>query len=408
MNRLFILLLLQWTGIALAQDAQLVARIRAHMKETIDGVPNYTCEQLIERFRRSAGTGRKFEKLDALRLEVAVVNKHELFAWPGQNQFQDADLNVFSKRGAFGTGNFVTHISNALNGVGVRYINHGETVFAGKKAYRIGYAIPASRKPYSIRIGSEAGIAGVEGQFWVDIETLDVLRLELGISEIPEKLHLLGTREFVEYARVKIGSGDFLLPKKADLELEFIDGQIDKNKTTFNACRQYSGESTIRFDDGGITDETSKAPEEINVPAGSSIYVELKGKIDSAHSAIGDPVEFAVLRPVKVKGNVIVPKGALISGRISRMERAVYGGNVVRIIGFELNKITFGNKFSAVNLSVEEGGSVISSRFPNRPMGSRQRIFVFVEKENTPSKAISMQGNNLELAKGFLMVFRVN
>ena len=126
--------------------------------------------------------------------------------------------------------------------------------------------------------------------------------------------------------------GDFLLPKKADLELEFIDGQIDKNKTTFNACRQYSGESTIRFDDGGITDETSKAPEEINVPAGSSIYVELKGKIDSAHSAIGDPVEFAVLRPVKVKGNVIVPKGALISGRISRMERAVYGGNVVRII----------------------------------------------------------------------------
>ena len=48
-------LLLQFTDSAFAQDAQLLSRVRAHMKETIDGVPNYTCQQLIERFKRVSG-----------------------------------------------------------------------------------------------------------------------------------------------------------------------------------------------------------------------------------------------------------------------------------------------------------------------------------------------------------------
>ena len=399
-------LLLQFTDSAFAQDAQLLSRVRDHMKETIDGVPNYTCQQLIERFKRVAGNNKKLEKLDALRLDVAVVNKRELFAWPGQNHFQETDLNEFSKNGAFGTGNFVTHLANALGKIGVSYTIHGEEDFEGKKAYRFGYTISAARKPYAIKIGPNSGIAGVKGQFWVDVKTLDVLRLELSVTEIPGNLGVLQTKEFVEYLRVKIGGGDFLLPKRAELQLEFNDGQLDQNKTTFSACRQYSGESTIRFDDAVPTTSELKPPEEIVIPSSTQIYVEFKEKLSSLTAAVGDPIEVIVLRPVKVKGKVIISKGAVISGRLNRMERTVVSGTPIRIVGFEFNKLTAGNQFANLKAGIEEGGSVMSSRFPNRLTGSRQRILVFWEPNGRTATAVFTQGNTLELGKGFLIVLR--
>ncbi len=65
----------------LAPEQLLLDRIRAHMIDTLARQPNYTCVETVERSRRDGAT-RKFRLEDTLRIEVALVNGKEMFAWP--------------------------------------------------------------------------------------------------------------------------------------------------------------------------------------------------------------------------------------------------------------------------------------------------------------------------------------
>jgi hypothetical protein len=92
----------------LTPEVLLLARIKVHMEQNLNRLPNYTCLQTIERSRRLA-PGHKFELVDALRLEVAMVGNKELFAWPGAKNFEDRDLHELVQGGAIGNGNFGLH-----------------------------------------------------------------------------------------------------------------------------------------------------------------------------------------------------------------------------------------------------------------------------------------------------------
>ena len=388
-----------------------MGRVRAHMKQTIEGVPNYTCQMLVERFTRQPGA-KQLTRRDALRLDVAVVAKHELFAWPGEGAFKEREVGEFAKRGAFGTGNFATHLANALNPNGVVYTVNPVEEFAGRKAYRIGYQIPAARKPYRIKIDVQIADPGVKGQFWVDANTLDVLRLEFSLQEIPEGFPLSTAGEFVEYERVRIGGGDFLLPQKAQLELQHTDTSLEQNRTTFSFCRQYAGESVIRFE--GLADETevAKAPEEIKIPSKLQINVELRTPIDSFKVAIGDQLEAIVSKPAKIKGEVVIPKGAVITGRVTRLERMQAGQpqNALFVVGFEFTKVVFGSKFAQLTTFLEEGGSIMSPALRGPRNNLTSRIFLYREyakknEEEQPPMVYS-SSPKLELPKGSFLILR--
>ena len=70
-----------------------IARIRSQMARNLERLPNYTCTQTIERSIRPART-RRFQLIDTIRLEVALVNGRELFAWPGSGKFDDRGWRV--------------------------------------------------------------------------------------------------------------------------------------------------------------------------------------------------------------------------------------------------------------------------------------------------------------------------
>src|ERR1700689_886142 len=87
------------------EDPTLLQRIRTHMMEGLASQPNYTCLETVQRSRRNGAAG-KFEALDTLRVEVALVNGKEMFAWPGSKQFEDTDMRAFVPTGMFGNGDF--------------------------------------------------------------------------------------------------------------------------------------------------------------------------------------------------------------------------------------------------------------------------------------------------------------
>ncbi len=388
-----------------------MGRVRAHMKQTIEGVPNYTCQMLVERFAQPPGA-KQLTRRDALRLDVAVVEKHELFAWPGEGAFKERDIGEFAKNGAFGTGNFATHLANALNPAGVAYTVNPVEEFAGRKAYRIGYRIPVARKPYRIKIDAQVADAGIDGQFWVDAVTLDVLRLEFSLQEIPVNFPLSAAGEFVEYERVRIGVGDFLLPKKAQMELEHEDTRLEQNRTTFTSCRQYAGESVIRFE--GLADETeaAKAPQEIKIPAKLQISVALRTPIVGSKAAIGDPLEAIVSKPVKIKGEVVIPKGAVVTGRVTRLEPMQVGQSqfIFSMVGFEFNKLVYGSKFAQLSAVLEEGGIIMNASIRGTRNNQISGVFLYREyvkkNEEEPPPLVYSPTSKLELPQGSSLVLR--
>jgi hypothetical protein len=127
----------------------------------------------------------------------------------------------------------------------------------------------------------------------------------------------------MEYARVKIGEGTFLLPSSSEMSLTDLRGNESRNRTLFQSCRQYAGESVLTFDDppeSGPVEQKTEV-ESFALPPGAELELKLQSEVDSDKSAVGDPVEAYVERALKRNGTVLVPKGAVAAGRILQMEK---------------------------------------------------------------------------------------
>src|SRR5689334_1179660 len=107
----------------------LLEKIRIQMIDNLMHLPNYTCLQTIERTRRRA-PARRFELVDMIRLEVALVNGHELFSWPGAGKFDDKEIADLVPGGAIGNGNFALHAKSVFQG-NPRYRYAGEEAAGG-------------------------------------------------------------------------------------------------------------------------------------------------------------------------------------------------------------------------------------------------------------------------------------
>ena len=79
----------------------------------------------------------------------------------------------------------------------------------------------------------------------------------------------------------------------------------------------------------------------MDLPAGLTVKMELESGFDSATAAIGDPVRARVVENVRRGGKPILPKGAIVTGRIRSMEREARAGGF--LVGIELTGVRWEN-----------------------------------------------------------------
>jgi hypothetical protein len=145
----------------------------------------------------------------------------------------------------------------------------------------------------------------------------------------------------LEYQHIRIGDGDFLLPRQSELRIVQTDARETMNVTTFSSCREYHTESTIRFDEeaaAGSADTAPAPPTRRPLPEGLSLSLALTARIDTTTAAAGDVVSARVTHAVhdpKSKATLI-PAGAVARGRIARMRHRVGGpDDFVILISFD-------------------------------------------------------------------------
>lgn len=309
-------------GTALAappEDARLASIIKK-MADNLARIPNYTCTQTINRWRRGEPC-LMCEYSDRLRLEVAVVGKKEQYAWPGAGAFEDQGISEFVGHGSILTGDFAGFARGVFLNDHAAYAYAGDTRLGSRRAFRYSFNIPVDHSGFRAQAGQAHAVVGYFGSFWVDAETLDVLRLDFRTAEIPRHVGIERAACSILYGRVRIGDSDFLLPQTTETTILSRNGLRSRNLTRYGACHQYVGRSTIRYEASG---EPSPAPPPkpglpaASVPPRLPLDAVLESPIVVSECAIGDAVTWVIASPVH-SGDFLVPQGALLRGRIVRL-----------------------------------------------------------------------------------------
>ncbi len=353
-------------GPELSPETMLLARIKVRAERNLNRLPNYTCLETIERSRRRVAS-RKFELIDLVRLEVALVDGREMFAYPGSARFDERDITDMVSGGTIGNGNFAIHARAVFLTNSATFRHLGERIHEGRRTIRFDYRVPMIQSGFKLRVKPSEGTVGYEGAFWADADTLDLVALEVHANDIPPHLPVRSSTEMLRYQMVRIGEEDFLLPQDSDLTLTDIVGNENRNRTRFSNCRQYSGESVIRFDDAPETSAAAPViPKPLEIPAGLEVELKLETPIEAGVSAVGDLVKATVARDARRKGEIVVPKGAQVTGRLLQLQRYEAWREPVWVAGIQFQRLEFPGRFADFHARLDAASSNLPAPVQDR------------------------------------------
>ncbi len=268
-----------------------------------------------------------------MRLEVLVAESTELFAWPGSTDFTAKPLESWIRSGAIGTGNFAAELHNlfVVPAATVKYV--GLETLRQRSLHRFDFFTPLLSSRYTMIVHGMSAITAYSGSFWVDRDSLDIVRLETRAEAIPPYLDCDAARESVDYGRVRLGVSARLLPSAAELSLVSRDSHESRNTIAFSRCRHYTAGTSLSF-----TTPPDSAPAvrpEPRLPLQSDLTLILRAEqpLSIGESAVGDPI-VAILDKAVNSGAVRLPKGTRVLGRIRRLEQH-FTSPVSILVGFQ-------------------------------------------------------------------------
>ena len=320
--------LLVWAGSVAAvpddlpHEVLLLARFKQQVRQALAQVPNYTCLETIQRSVQDRHA-IVFSPLDTVLLEISNLGDRELLAWPGARRFEEANLSLFASGGLMGSGVFALHARNVFLHDTSTIQYYGDEDMAGRPVARFDFRVPEVWSGYQIQANGASARVGMTGSFWIDPTSLELVRMEVRADEIPAALGIERTVTLIDYARMRIGASDVLLPQDAKLLLMLLSGEVRRNDIQFSHCHEYRAESSIRFDMPD-TPPSAAAPSVrlVDLPAGLTVPIELETAIDSTTAHVGDLLRGHVTNDVRRKRKtIIIPKGAIVTGRIRGLER---------------------------------------------------------------------------------------
>ena len=224
---------------------ELLQRIRIRTTELLSQLPNYTCHEVVDRLLKRRNSG-SLDRLDTVELEVAFVGNRELFARPGAAHFEEKPITKLVS-GTIGNGAFGSHADSIFSGDAASFKYIGSPKKDGHKTFRYDFRVPQEKSHFLVKHGPAEGIVAYQGSFWVDVETLDLVRLELKADHIPSQIQVSFIEESMRYKAVRIRDSYFLLPRDSELAATESSGDYYLNIIRLEHCREFTGESVVTF-----------------------------------------------------------------------------------------------------------------------------------------------------------------
>lgn len=364
---------------------QILDRVRENAIHQVEKSTNYTCMEVIDRtsFRNSrnllpgcayeSGTPERVKIThDRLRLDIAVSEGKEIYAWHGQKKFAGSSaIDDVVHGGATSSGEFVGFLQNIFGKAGVRFEYMGEATVNGVPSYSFNYSVPLARSSY--HVGSRRGrpVVAFHGSFAVRGPDLQLANLSIIADDIPENSNICSAETDMEYQIAKISGQDALIPSLFTLKLDDVDHFYSVSRSEYSECHAYGAESTLRFDTGDAAGSMSEqqAREEA-LPVGTVLHIALRSPITEETSFTGDPVQGVLLNAVNAKG-VQIPKNSPVSGVITTL-REFDEPVQFYLVSIEFERLAFGGRTfvfrarpEALNLEAKKLSGIYKSVWPS-------------------------------------------
>lgn len=355
-------------------------RFLARIKAELNQLPDFVCRATVERFSRT-GAEQSWQKIDTLRLDMAVVGEREMYSLAGGRGFDSRPLVNFVTRGTIGNGQLALLARHVFLTSAATLTYREETEQDGHAAYEYAYDVPREHSSYHLRLGVNESTVPFQGRFWIDRATLDLIELDVQAYDIPESLGIAEADTELRYARAAFDGANVLLPDFGTLTVVATNGDANMNRSRIDSCRHYRADSAITFAveqpvNSGESDRTvPEARPMPTIPSGAEIELALDAPIDPAIAKVGDTVRAVVVRDIKNGETVVVPKGAEADFQLVRLNRTAMPFPVYEI-GLAFEDLSISGHSLAVTATMQRAptrGLVKRSKSLD-PTFSRERV----------------------------------
>lgn len=438
----------------LEEDVRHLIGIQNRMRISLEQLPNYTCRMEIRRAHIGVEAREKIAKqiekqqarlpsarpdqqvelanidipldaADVVALEVAIIGRQELYAFPDSTRFEDRPLAGMIGHGTVATGSFAGHARNIfVNGAAVtKYV--GEEVIDDQPVRRYDYEVEMFRSGYSVTNQGQTATVPYHGSFWAAADTDELRRMTVRADDIPAYVGIDDFTTQVDYQTLQLDSQPFIVPQRSRLSMMLSTGVESISETEYADCRSFVGSSTLSFDASAPETfyvERVEEVQQLELPAGLRLPIRLTTSIDSETARVGTLVEAELTRDVEIEAGSVIPHGTLLSGRLRQFE--FYRGEAAYyVLGIEFHELMFdsGKKRADLSLALERLAETtriqqhaptpvkrtdVSRGIGNQPTVTRTTVETYNGRRIPGVGVFYVSGREFEIKPGLQMTWR--
>ena len=242
------------------EQGRILDEVRQYVANYDANMPDYICMEIEQRMvapRR--GANPSYRLADTITSKVTYF-QHKEDKTPILNGSRPVAGSYESLGGATARGDFETALRLLFDrATEARFEWARWTTLRGRRTMVFSYYVPLTRSQYRIGVSDRKieRITAYSGEVYVDAEPPHaVTRMKTSAQEIPPDFPIRKADTVLDYAYADIGGQQFLLPYNEEVRLD-SEGQLSRNKNSFQHYRKYEVGSSINYSD---------LPAELSVP----------------------------------------------------------------------------------------------------------------------------------------------
>ncbi|HYE73910.1 MAG TPA: hypothetical protein VEF04_11290 [Blastocatellia bacterium] len=246
----------------------IIEEVRRNVRDYIEGLPDFICQQEITRYIDRDGTGG-WERMDSLTYEITYNGKRETYKPLRVNGYQ-AGQALEKVGGATSTGDFASRLAMLFDPeTRATFKAAGKERLGTHQTLIYDFKVPRATSKNTLQFEPlPAVIFGYSGSVWVDAETKQVLRIELAAEDLPPSYTGISAENIIDYEMVKLRGLDVevLLPIRAEIVLgDRGRKRYSRNVNVFKFYRKF--ETDIKLLDDVTPEEPSQETQEVKPSA---------------------------------------------------------------------------------------------------------------------------------------------
>jgi hypothetical protein len=210
-------------------------------------LPNYVCTEFMARFQ-SESRPVDWRPLDVVSTEVVYEGTKESYR-NIQINGKAVHKTIEEIGGAWSTGEFGTTLRDLFSpATGAEFHFRRQGTSGGMTGRVYDFTVERPRSHWHVQLPSQSINPAYRGAVWIEPSSGRVLRIEIQARALPKEFPVNTVESAIDYQKVRIGGGDYLLPVHAEsLSCERGTSYCSRNTIDFRNYHKYEADSSITF-----------------------------------------------------------------------------------------------------------------------------------------------------------------